>query len=98
MSERVMIATMVAKPGKRDELKAVFGSMFEKAATEPGTLHYTLIEADEPDTLYFFEHYADQGAMDSHMGSDALQALYPKLGELLVNGSAVTGTLVRKLR
>jgi quinol monooxygenase YgiN len=98
MSERVMFATMVAKPGKRDELKAAFDEMFTQVATEPGTLHYTLVEADEPDTLYFWEHYSDQSAMDKHMGSEALASLYPKLGELLAEGSAVTGSVVRKLR
>jgi quinol monooxygenase YgiN len=98
MSERIMFATMVAKPGKRDELKAAFDGMFAQAATEQGTLTYTLIEGDEPDTLYFWEHYSDQSAMDKHMSSEPLAALYPKMGELLANGSVVTGSIVRKLR
>jgi quinol monooxygenase YgiN len=98
MAERVMFATMQAKPGKLDELKAVFGPMFEQSATEPGTLFYTLIEGDEPDTLYFFEHYADQAALDTHMGSDALTALYPKLMPLLEHGSMVAGDVFRRLR
>lgn len=98
MTERIMFATMKAQPGKRDELKAAFAGMFEQAATEPGTLLYTLVEGDDPDTLYFWEQYADQAAMDAHMGSDALAALHQKLGGLLADGGAVTGTVVRKLR
>jgi quinol monooxygenase YgiN len=98
MAERVMFATMKTKPGKRDELKAVFDAMFEQAATEPGTLGYTLIEADEPDTLYFFEHYADHAALDAHMGSDALAKVGPQIYELLAEGGAVTGNIARKLR
>jgi quinol monooxygenase YgiN len=98
MPERVMFATMKAKPGKLGELKAVFDFMFEQAATEPGTLFYTLIEADEPDTLYFFEHYADQAALDAHMSSEPLSHLYPKLEPLLENGSAVLGQVHRRLR
>jgi quinol monooxygenase YgiN len=98
MSERAMFATMVTKAGKRDELKDVFGPMFEQAAKEQGTLFYTLIEGDEPETLYFWELYRDQSAMDEHMASDALKAVHGKIFELLESGSAVTGTVVRKLR
>src|SRR5580765_8560752 len=65
MNDRVMIATIVTHPGKRDELKKVFAEMFPVAATEPGTMFYTLIEGDQPDTLYFYEHYRDQAAMDT---------------------------------
>ena len=98
MSDRIMFATMVAKPGKRDELKAAFAGMFAQVQTEPGTLLYTLIEGDEPDTLYFWEQYSDQAAMDAHMSSPALADLHGKLADLLANGSAVTGNVVQKLR
>lgn len=98
MSDRVMFATMKAQPGKRDELKAVFAPMFEQAATELGTLHYTLVEGDEPDVLYFWEHYSDQSAMDSHLASEALAKIHQALSGLLVDGAAVTGTVVKKLR
>jgi quinol monooxygenase YgiN len=98
MSDRIMFATMVAKPGKRDELKAAFAGMFEQVKSEPGTLHYTLAEGDEPDTLYFWEQYSDQAAMDAHMGSPALAELHGKLGDLLANGGAVLGTVVQKHR
>ena len=98
MAERVMFATMKAQPGKLEELKAVFGPMFEQAAKEQGTLSYTLVEGDEPDTLYFWEHYADQSAMDTHMASPALAAVHQALGGLLAGGSAVTGSIVQKLR
>jgi quinol monooxygenase YgiN len=98
MSERVMFATMVAKAGKRDELKAAFGPMFAQAAKEQGTLHYTLVEGDEPDVLYFWEHYTDQSAMDAHMASGPLAELHQALGALLENGGAVMGTVVQKLR
>jgi quinol monooxygenase YgiN len=98
MSDRVMFATMVAQPGKREELKAAFDGMFAQVQTEPGTLHYTLVEGDDPDTLYFWEHYTDQAAMDAHMSSAALAELHGKLAGLLASGSAVTGTVVQKLR
>jgi quinol monooxygenase YgiN len=98
MDQRVMFATMKAQPGKLEELKAVFGPMFAQAATEQGTLAYTLVEGDEADTLFFWEHYTDQSAMDAHMASPALAELHQALGGLLASGSAVTGSIVRALR
>jgi quinol monooxygenase YgiN len=98
MNERVMIATIVTHPGKRDELKKVFSEMFPVASKEPGTLLYTLIEGDEPDTLYFYEHYRDQGAMDTHLGGEVLTALRGKMGALIAKGDAVTGTVTQKIR
>ena len=98
MNDRVMIATIVTHPGKRDELVKVFSEMFPVATNEPGTMFYTLIEGDQPDTLYFYEHYRDQAAMDSHLGGEMLNALRGKMGALIASGDAVTGTVVQKIR
>ena len=98
MNDRVMIATIVTHPGKRDDLKKVFAEMFPVAAKEPGTMLYTLIEGDQPDIMYFYEHYQDQAAMDSHLGGEVLTALRGKMGALIASGDAVTGTVVQKLR
>lgn len=95
MAPRVMFATLKAQPGKRDELKAVFTEMFAVSESEPGTQAYNLIEGDDPDTLYFYEQYESQEAMDSHMAGEVLASLYPKMGEFLADGGAVSGTLVR---
>ena len=97
MGRRVMFATMRANPGQRDELKAQFDDVFAAAAAEAGTQVYTLIEADDPDTLYMLEIYEDQAAMDAHMAGDALAALYPRIGPFLADGGAVTGTIHREL-
>ncbi|MEY4131802.1 MAG: Antibiotic biosynthesis monooxygenase [Actinomycetota bacterium] len=95
MAPRVMFATLKAQPGKRDELKAVFTEMFAVSESEPGTQAYNLIEGDDPDTLYFYEQYESQEAMDSHMAGAVLASIYPKMGEFLADGGAVSGTLVR---
>lgn len=97
MGQRVMFATMKANPGQRDQLRAQFDDVFAAAAAEAGTRVYTLIEGDDPDTLYMLEIYDDQAAMDLHMGSEALAALYPKIGPFLADGGAVTGTSVREI-
>lgn len=97
MGKRVMFATMRANAGQRDELRAQFDEVFAAANAEAGTLVYTLIEGDEPDTLHMLEIYDDQAAMDTHMSGPALAALYPKIGPFLADGGAVTGTTVREL-
>lgn len=96
MAQRAMFATMKVKPGTRDELVEVFAPMFDQVDSEPGTRSYVLVAADDdPDTLWFWEHYDDQEAMDSHMASEALAAVHTKLGDYLIDGSAVTGTVAR---
>lgn len=95
MARRIMFATMKSQPGKRDELKAVFADMFPVAAGEAGTQAYNLIEGDDPDTLHFYEQYEDQAAMDLHLAGETLAAMYPKMGDLLADGGAVTGTIVQ---
>lgn len=97
MGKRLMFATMKANPGQRDQLRAQFDEVFAAADAESGTQVYTLIEGDDPDTLYMLEIYSDQEAMDAHMSGDALAALYPKIGPFLADGGAVTGTVRREL-
>jgi quinol monooxygenase YgiN len=61
-------------------------------------MFYTLIDGDQPDTLYFYEHYRDQAAMDSHLGGEKLTSLRAKMGALIASGDAVTGTVAQKIR
>lgn len=44
MSELVSLATLVAKPGKRDELRAALLRLIEPTRAEPGNLDYVLFE------------------------------------------------------
>ena len=43
------------------------------------------------------EQYVDQAAMDSHMGSESLAALYPKIGPFMADGGAVMGSVHQEL-
>ena len=95
MSERVLFATIKTQPGKADALRDAFESMYTQVATEAGTLQYTLVEGDEEDTLHVIERYADQAAMDAHMGSAAMAAFGASLGEFVVSGGMTTGTVLR---
>ncbi|MEO5724124.1 MAG: putative quinol monooxygenase [Ilumatobacteraceae bacterium] len=80
MSHVAVWAKIPAQPGKRDELAKALQGALETAKGESGTLTYILHEdPKDPDALYFYELYADQAALDAHMGSDAFKALGPAL-------------------
>ena len=49
------------------------------------------------DRIYMIEQYADQAAMDAHMGSETLAALYPKIGPFMADGGAVMGSVHSEL-
>jgi quinol monooxygenase YgiN len=79
-----VIAKLIAKEGKRDELVEQLSKLVVAAQDEPGTLVYSLnVSTTEPDVVYFFELYADQQALDVHGKSDAFKAAGAGMGDLL---------------
>ena len=84
MAQVSVIAKLVAKAGKRDELVEQLGKLVTAAGDEPGTLVYSLnLSTTEPDVVYFFEMYADQDAFAVHGKSDAFKAAGAGIGPLL---------------
>jgi len=79
-----IIAEIVAKPEKADELRALLVPFTEKARTEPGCQHYALLEVQsEPGRFLTYETWADKAAIDAHMKTPHIQALVPKLEPIL---------------
>ncbi len=85
MSKVAVHVKLQAQPGKGQELLDAFESMFQgQVESEAGTLVYVLHQAkDDPDTVLFYELYADDDALNEHSSSDAMKALFPKLAGLL---------------
>lgn len=85
MSEKLsVIAKITAQPGKRAELAAALQPALDTAQGEEGTLAYILLEdSSNEDTLWMYETYASQGALETHMGSEAFKALGPAIGPFL---------------
>lgn len=82
MSKIALFVKIPVQPGKRDDLVAAMAPIWEQVKTEPGTLNYGLFTSDnEPDAVRFFELYADQAALDAHMSSDAMKALFSDLAQ-----------------
>lgn len=79
-----VIAEIVAKKEKADELRALLVPFAETAAKEPGCLIYTLMEViAEPGRFLTFERWKDKAALDAHMVTPDIKAIVPKLEPVL---------------
>jgi quinol monooxygenase YgiN len=79
-----VIAEIVSKKEKADELRALLVPFAEKSAKEPGCLVYTLMEVTgEPGRFLTFERWTDKAALDAHMVTPDIKAIVPKLEPVL---------------
>ena len=79
-----VIAEIVSKKDKADELRALLVPFAESSAKEPGCLVYTLMEViGEPGRFLTFERWKDKAALDAHMLTPDMKAIAPKLGPVL---------------
>jgi quinol monooxygenase YgiN len=76
MSNVSVIVKIPVVPGKRDEFAQAFEQAITNAKAEAGTLHYVLhADGADENAVWVTEIYADQAALDAHMGSDEFKAL-----------------------
>jgi quinol monooxygenase YgiN len=79
-----VIAEILSKKEKADELRALLVPFAEKSAKEPGCLVYTLMEViGEPGRFLTFERWTDKAALDAHMVTPDIKAIVPKLEPVL---------------
>lgn len=84
MTKVAVWAKLPAAPGKRDELVAALQTALETAQGESGTIYYMLhTDPADDNSLFMYELYENQDALNAHMGSDAFKALGPAIGPLL---------------
>ena len=84
MSQVAVWVKIPTKPGKRDDLANALKTALDTARSESETTYYILHEdPKEADVLWMYELYADQAALDAHMGTEAFKALGPVLGPFL---------------
>jgi quinol monooxygenase YgiN len=88
MSKVTVVATLKVKADKADAFPDAWDAVFAHIdANEPGTEHYMLHRSNSDPTEFFVtEVYADQAALDAHMGSDAFATLGASLGDFLEGG------------
>ena len=73
MGKVSMIGSLTCQDGKADEMAAVLARMVEAARDEPGVEVYSY-HRGEGNTFWFFALMADEGAMQAHGQSEAMQA------------------------
>lgn len=91
MSKIALIAKLTAAEGKADELKSALQALIEAADSEPGLEIYSAHQAaDDPNTFYFYELYADQAALEVHGKAEPMTGAMKALGGLLGGRPEVT--------
>ena len=91
MSKVGVWVKLETRPGMRDEAIAVIQEALDAVKGEEGTLLY-LLNADPNDenVLYFYEAYANQDALNAHVGAPWFAAFGPKLGPVLAARPAMS--------
>ena len=75
-----------AKPGKLDELKAIYKEVLkEMKENEPDTLKMECYFADEANAIIVHDLFKDGAALGAHLGGAAAHH-FPKLSEIAVPG------------
>ncbi|BAN22902.1 putative quinol monooxygenase [Caballeronia insecticola] len=83
MSEVAVVAILVAKPGREEELRQVLEANVEPTRKEQGALQYDLHrDIKEPRRFIFFERWASEAALDEHGRSAHIQTFRAKSPEL----------------
>ena len=80
----VIIAELVSKPERADDLRNLLVPFVEGARKEPGCEHYTLLEdRKRPGRFLTYEIWTDEAALAAHMQTPAIKAAGPKLATIL---------------
>ena len=98
MSRPAFITKIVAKPGKREELKKLNESVCVESKQEPGTLVYVMSQSSEnPDEFWYFDCYADQKAFEVHCASAPFKHMTASLGDIVAHsGGDIDGWLLNE--
>lgn len=80
----VVIAELVAKPGRADALRDIMVPFVAGARHEPGCEHYVLLEDREtPGRFLTYEIWTNSAALAAHMVTPEIKAVGPKLADIL---------------
>jgi len=78
-----LVAVLVAKSGREDDLEALLRGMAASSRAEPGNLRYDLWrDADQPGRFVLDELYKDADALAFHRASAYFQAYVARVGDL----------------
>lgn len=85
-----VVARLVPRPGKAEELATAFQEILTEVRAEPGCLLYDAHESrDTPGVIVMLESWADQAALDAHGRAPALTRLSARFDALLAEPPAI---------
>jgi quinol monooxygenase YgiN len=86
MSEPLLsvVAELVAKPGKEDEVRRHLIGFVEPTRQEEGCVQYDLHESnEEPGRFFFYENWTSDELLQRHLASPHISAFREVSGDLL---------------
>ena len=84
MEKFALHATLVAKPGKEQEVEDFLKSALPLAEQEPGTVVWYAFKT-APDTFGIFDTFLDEAGRDAHLGGEIATALMANADRLLAS-------------
>ena len=83
MAEVRVIARVVAREGKAEELKSLLAGMVAPTRAEAGCRFYELFASNIAGLFYFNELWESQAHLDAHMATPHFTEIFGKAKELL---------------
>ncbi len=84
MNHLIVIATIVAKPGKEAETEAVLRALIEPTRHDPGYIQYDLhVDLEDARCFLFYEVWESREALDRHLDTPHLNAFKARVPELV---------------
>lgn len=81
--EKKIVAILIARPGKADDLKIVLSNLARASRTEPGNLRWDIWQDQaDPNRFVLDELYTDGAAVAAHRASPHFKDYLGKVGDL----------------
>jgi len=79
-----VVAILLAKPDKVDELRTLLAGLLQPTRAEPGCISYEMLENKENEAEFtFVEEWEDDAALDGHFATDHIKHALGELPNLL---------------
>lgn len=79
-----VVARVVARPGKVEELRALLRGLVEPTRREPGCVTYELLQnKTDPTDFTFVEEWRSEADLDAHLQSEHLRQARSRLSDLV---------------
>ncbi len=88
-----VFATIIAQPGKAEDVRAALGELVAATRGETDTVQYELHEdVKNEGNFHFYEIYKDAAALGLHAKSEAMKVAFGKIGKLLASPPVIIQT------